>query len=252
MKAYLKYALLLLFATLASPALADAQFAQHLHELRSESYRAATLMLIDNNLYERNREPTHREAYKDALKNMDQSLRLLNNPPDLRTPYNLFARLIHSLEVQSEDEPSYLLSRINDIMMTHARIDKAIAARYAELIGEVDEALLALHQQSLETNQLLLLYQNNMYSSIGVYFLETNTNEDMFHSIDASITARATTLKKLLPDLADTLQSLDKQYSFIQPRLLAYHSDWVPTIAAFYLLRNTATLNQLARDQLRS
>ena len=246
MKTYLKYVFLLLLG-LTVHAQADTQLAQSLHELRSEGYRAATYLLIDNNLYERIREPGNREAYNDALSNMDRSLRELNNPSDLRTPYNQFVRLIRELENQTKGEAHYHLATVNQIMMSHAALDKAIAARYNEAAEGVDQTLLALHQQSLETNQILLLYQNNMFSSIGVYFMETS--EGIFDNLDASITARAANLKELLPSLSDTLEDLDKQYEFIQPRLLNHHSDWVPTIAAFYLLRNTKTLNQLAKEQ---
>ena len=251
MKTHLKYVLLLLFFGLTAQAQANAQLAQSFHELRSEGYRAATYLLIDNNLYERIREPGNRETYNEALSNMARSLRQLDNPSDLRTPYNQFVSLIRELETQTEDEAHYHLATVNRIMMAHAQFDKAIAAHYEEAAAAgIDEKLLALHQQSLETSQILLLYQNNMFSSIGVYFMETR--EGIFDSIDASITARAETLKDLLPELSATLQNLDKQYSFIQPRLLDHHSDWVPTIAAFYLTRNTNTLNQLARDQVRS
>ena len=76
-------------------------------------------------------------------------------------------------------------------------------------------------------------------------------SEGIFNTIDARITARAATLRELLPDLNRTLQDLEKQYSFIQPRLINYYDNWVFTIAAFYLLRNTKTLDQMARDQLR-
>ncbi|MFA5678795.1 MAG: hypothetical protein WC953_10375 [Pseudomonas sp.] len=248
MTTYFKYVAFLLLLGLTAQVQADAQQAQNLHELRSEGYRAATFLLIDNNLYERIREPGNREAYNEALGNMERFLRQMENPSDLRTPYNQFVRLIRELETQTEDEAHYHLATVNQIMMTHAEFDKAVAARYAALAGEIDEALLALHQQSLETNQILLLYQNNMFSSIGVYFMETS--EGIFRSIDASIVARADALKRLLPEKSAALQNLDKQYGFIQPRLLDHHTDWVPTIAAFYLIRNTQTLNQMARDQL--
>lgn len=247
MKTYFKYVVLLMFLGLAAQAQANAQLAQSLHELRSEGYRAATYLLIDNNLYERIREPGNREAYNDALGNMERSLRQLDNPSDLRSPYGQFVRLIRELETQTEDEAHYHLATVNQIMMAHAEFDKAVAARYDSLADEIDQALLTLHQQSLETNQILLLYQNNMFSSIGVYFLEPT--EGMFRNLDTSIVSRANTLKTLLPELSAALQNLDKQYGFIQPRLLDHHTDWVPTIAAFYLLRNTATLNQMARDQ---
>lgn len=247
MKTYLKSVLLLLFLGLSIQAQADTQLAQGLHELRSEGYRAATYLLIDNNLYERIREPGNREAYNEALGNMERSLRILDNPSDLRTPFAEFVRLIRALEARTEAEAHYHLATVNEIMMAHAEFDQAVAARYAAVASGLGETLLALHQQSLETSQILLLYQNNMFSSIGVYFMETN--EGIFRSMDASITARSATLKNLMPELSATLDNLEKQYGFIQPRLLDYHSDWVPTIAAFYLTRNTRTLNQMARDQ---
>ena len=249
MKTYLKSVLLLLFLGLSIQAQADVQLAQSLHELRSEGYRAATYLLIDNNLYERIREPGNREAYNEAIGNMERALRTLNNPGDLRTPYSEFVRLIRALETRSDDEAHYHLATVNEIMMAHAEFDKALAVRYTEAASGLDEKIQALHRQSLETSQILLLYQNNMFSSIGVYFMETS--EGIFNRMDASITARYTTLKGLMPELSSTLDNLNKQYGFIQPRLLDYHSDWVPTIAAFYLLRNTETLNDLAREHVR-
>lgn len=247
MKTYLKHIFALAILCLATHASASAGLAHTLHELRSEGYRAATYLLIDNNLYERIREPGNREAYNDALGNMERLLRELDNPGVLRAPYAEFVRLIRELETQTEDEAHYHLATVNRIMMAHAEVDRAIAAQYAEAASQIDEKIVNLHQQSLETNQILLLYQNNMFSSIGVYFMETN--EGIFRNIDASLMARARVLKELMPELSATLQGLEKQYSFVQPRLLNHHTDWVPTIAAFYLLRNTETLNKLARDK---
>lgn len=249
MKNHLKYLLLMLFLVFAGQAHASVQQAQNLHELRSEGYRAATFLLIDNNLYERVREPGNRETYNAALANMEKLLRLLDNPSELRVPYNEFVGLIRELENQTQEEAHYHLATVNRIMMAHASLDKAAAAQYSALAGEIGENLHALHQQSLETSQILLLYQNSMFSSIGVYFIETG--ESVFQTMDASITQRSAALKSLLPELSPALDDLDKQYSFIQPRLLNHRSDWVPTIAAFYLLRNTETLNDMAREQVR-
>lgn len=251
MKTYLKYFLVLVLLGFAvrAPADTDTQLAQNIHELRSEGYRAATYLLIDNNLFERVREPGHREAYNDALGKMEKLLRLMDNPSDLRTPFNNFVSLIRELENQptNEDQAHYHLATVNRIMMAHGALDKAAAAQYSTVAGTIHEQLHALHQQSLETSQILLLYQNSMFSSIGIYFIEPG--ETVFQTIDASIVQRAQTLKTMLPEQTGTLENLDKQYSFIQPRLLNHRSDWVPTIAAFYLMRNTETLNALAREQ---
>lgn len=251
MKMHLKYLLVLLLLGFAgqTPADTEAQLAQNIHELRSEGYRAATYLLIDNNLFERVREPGNRETYNDALGNMEKLLRLMDNPQDLRTPFNEFVGLIRELENQSLEEAHYHLATVNRIMMAHGKLDKAAGAQYSTLAGTISEHLHALHQQSLETSQILLLYQNSMFSSIGIYFIEPG--ETVFQNIDASIVQRSATLKTLLPELSGTLNDLDKQYSFIQPRLLNHRADWVPTIAAFYLQRNTETLNDLAREQVR-
>ncbi len=251
MKTQLKHLLILFLLGFAAQIQAntEAQMAQNLHELRSESYRAATYLLIDNNLFERVREPGNRENYNDALSNMEKLLRLVDNPAELRTPFNEFISLIRELENQTQEEAHYHLATVNRIMMAHGNLDKAAAAQYSTLAGTISENLHTLHQQSLETSQILLLYQNSMFSSIGIYFIEPG--ETVFQNMDASIVKRSATLKSLLPELSETLTDLDKQYSFIQPRLLNHRSDWVPTIAAFYLSRNTEKLNDLAREQVR-
>ncbi len=241
-------ALLLLAFTMQVQA--NTQTAQHLHEFRSDGYRAATYLLIDNNLFERIRDPSNRESYNAALSKMGQQLQQLSNPPELRAPFTELTNLIRELENQTAEEAHYHLATVNRIMMAHANLDKAVEALYTAQTGNINnDVLLALNQQSLETSQILLLYQNNMFSSIGVYFIEPG--EKQFQTIDAHIIERSDTLKELLPSMTSTLNELNKQYKFIQPRLLNHHSDWVPSIAAFYLLRNIETLNDIARDQIR-
>ena len=249
MRSHLKRFLVLVLLCMAAPfAHADLQRLQHIHEFRSEGYVAATYMLIDNNLFERVREPGNREAYSNALASMNTLLRQAGNPTELQSAYDEFVRLIRQLEGMSGKEAHYHLATVNQIMQAHGRMDKLAATLYQELSAEAPEKLLALHQQSLETHQILLLYQNNMFSSVGVYFVEAGDN--MFANMNERIVARAVQLRSLFPDLDGTFNKLDKQYSFIQPRLLNYASDWVPTIAAFYLLRNTETLDNLAREQI--
>ncbi|SDU38094.1 hypothetical protein [Halopseudomonas salegens] len=249
MSKHLKYLLAVGLLCLAPLVKADLQTLQTLHEIRSEGYKAATYLLIDNNLYQRVREPGHREAYHEALDGMDSRIRQIDNPSDLRTVFDQFTGMIRDLENQPEDEAHYNLATVNRIMQTHAQLDEVLAERYAEHADLADERLAVLHQQSLETNQILLLYQNNMFSSIGVYFMDTH--EGIFSDMNASIVERFSTMRSLLPEQAAAISQLDQQYSFIQPRLITYYQDWVPTIAAFYLLRNTDTLNNLAREQLR-
>lgn len=222
---------------------------QNLHEFRSDGYVTGTYVLIDNNLFERVREPSNRETYNNSLKNMDQLLRKMGNPTELRRPYDSLVALIRQLEGQSIEEAHYHLATVNQVMMAHAELDKAAAAEYDRLAVDAPEDLSVLHRQSLETSQILLLYQNSMFSSIGVYFVEAK--EGLFNEMDERISQRAMKLRELLPELEATFDQLDKQYNFIKPRLLDHRADWVPTIAAFYLLRNTSTLNTLSRDALK-
>lgn len=249
MRMHLNRFLVLALLCMAAPfAQADLQRLQNLHEFRSEGYVAATYMLIDNNLFERVREPGNREAYNSALASMNTLLRQAGSPMELEYAYDEFVRLIRQLEGMTGEEAHYSLATVNQIMQAHGRMDKIAAQLYLELSTEAPEKLLALHQQSLETHQILLLYQNNMFSSVGVYFVETG--DGVFAAMNDRIVSRSAQLRSLFPDLGGTFNQLDKQYSFIQPRLLNYASDWVPTIAAFYLLRNTETLDNLAREQV--
>lgn len=227
---------------------ADVKRLQNLHEFRSEGYTVGTYLLIDNNLFERIREPGNRETYREALSRMENLLRQLDNPPQLRVPFDTFVDLIRELEALPGEEAHYGLATVNRIMMAHGALDKATAAMYDELKASAEEDLLTLHRQSIETSQILTLYQNNMFSSIGVYFLENK--EGLFDDLDQSIVKRSEELKKLYPDQAGAIARMDKQYQFIQPRLQNPLYDWVPTIAAFYLQRNIETLNDMARQEV--
>lgn len=235
---------------LAPLAHADLQRLHTLHEFRSEGYTAGTYLLIDNNLFERVREPGNRETYHEALSRMENLLRQMDSPSQLRAPFDTFVDLIRELESLPGDEAHYGLATVNRIMKAHGALDKAAAQMYDELKDSADEDLLTLHRQSIETSQILTLYQNNMFSSIGVYFLENK--EGLFGDLDQSIVNRAAELKKLYPDQAGAFARMEKQYQFIQPRLQNHLSDWVPTIAAFYLQRNIETLNNMAREQVKN
>lgn len=246
----LKGLIVLALLCLAPLAHADLQRLQTLHEFRSEGYTVGTYLLIDNNLFERIREPGNRETYRESLARMENLLRQMDSPSQLRAPFDALVSLIIELEALPDDEASYGLTTVNRIMMAHGALDKATAAMYDELKESASEDLLTLHRQSIETSQILTLYQNNMFSSIGVYFLENK--EGLFDDLDRSIVSRSEELKKLYPDQIGAFARMDKQYQFIQPRLQNPLYDWVPTIAAFYLQRNVETLNDMAREQVRN
>lgn len=236
------------FAPLVAQAV-DLQRLQAMHEFRSQGYTAATYLLIDNNLYEKIREPENRIRYNEALSNMDAALRTLGMPAELSALKANLQLTIRELEGQPEEEAHFNLSTVNRIMQIHGQLDRMAANEYAGMTEGAPAELLTLHAQSLEISQILLLYQNNMFSSVGVYFMD---NEDgMFTMLDNRITERAGELRKLFPDLQARFERLDKQYDFIRPRLLKYYEDWVPSMAAFYLQRNTRILDELSREQVR-
>tara|TARA_R110000782_G_scaffold139704_1_gene232207 strand:- start:227 stop:979 length:753 start_codon:yes stop_codon:yes gene_type:complete len=244
----LKGLIALTLLCLAPLAHANLQQLQTVHEFRSEGYTVGTYLLIDNNLFERVREPGNRESYREALSRMENLLRQMDSPSQLRVPFDTFVDLIRELEALPGEEAHYGLATVNRIMKAHGALDEATAAMYEELKGSASDDLLTLHQQSLETSQILTLYQNNMFSSIGVYFLVNK--EGLFETLDQSIVARSEQLKKLYPDQSGAFSRMEKQYQFVQPRLQNPLFDWVPTIAAFYLQRNIETLNKMAREQI--
>lgn len=247
MQMHLKHILVLPLLLIASLTHADPLRLQALHEFRSESFEAGTYLLIDNNLFERVREPGNRESYNTALRRMDALLRQMDDQRTLRPLYNDFVALIRELEAMPDDQAHYSLATVNRIMMAHGKLENAAAELYNAETVDAPADLQALHRQSIDTNRILLLYQNNMFSSVGVYFLPNK--EGLFDELDARINTGSGELKSLLPEHKATFDQLDKQYSFIQPRLINHHADWVPTIAAFYLSKNTQALDDLAREK---
>ncbi|KKN60566.1 hypothetical protein LCGC14_0530610 [marine sediment metagenome] len=245
---HLKRILVLALLFMAPLAHADIQRLQQLHEFRSQGFLAGTYILIDNNLFERVREPGNREIYREALGDMDSLLRQMGDPGELRPLYNDFASLTRELEQLPEGEQAYYgLATVNRIMMAHGKLENAAAELYNAETTDAPAPLLALHKQSTEISRILLLYENNMFSSVGIYFIQAQ--EGVFDTLDARISEGSAELKSLLPDHQDTFNQLDKQYSFIQPRLINHHTDWVPTIAAFYLHKNIETLDTLSSEQ---
>jgi len=77
MVTHLKRLLVLALLCMAPFAHADIQRLQQLHELRSQGFLAGTYLLIDNNLFERVREPGNREIYRGAMGQMDRLLKQL-------------------------------------------------------------------------------------------------------------------------------------------------------------------------------
>lgn len=248
MVSHLKRILVLALLLIAPLAHADIQRLQQLHEFRSQAFLAGTYLLIDNNLFERVREPGNQEIYRGALGNMDSLIRQMGEPGNLRPLYNDLVGLVRELEELAEGEQAhYGLATVNRIMMAHGKLENAATELYTAETTEAPPALLALHSQSIETSRILLLYENNMFSSVGVYFIQTK--EGIFDTLDAQIAQGSTELKSLLPEHQHTFNQLEKQYSFIQPRLINHHTDWVPTIAAFYLRKNVETLDTLSSEQ---
>ena len=248
MVTHLKRLLVLALLCMAPFAHADIQRLQQLHELRSQGFLAGTYLLIDNNLFERVREPGNREIYRGAMGQMDRLLKQLGSTGELRPLYNDFAALVTELEQLPEGEQAYYgLATVNRIMMAHGKLEKAAGELYAAETADAPTELVALHAQSIETSRILLLYENNMFSSVGVYFIQTQ--EGIFEDLDAQIAEGSAKLKSILPDHQDTLRQLDQQYEFIRPRLINHHTDWVPTIAAFYLRKNIEILDNLSSEQ---
>ena len=139
MPTLLKRLLVLPLLLIASLAYADPQRLQQLHEFRSEAFKAGTYLLIDNNLYERVREPGNREIYNSALQQMDSLLRQMNNPGNLRPLYSELVTLIRELEALPEDQAHYSLATVNRIMMAHGNLENAAAELYeAEVAGSPD------------------------------------------------------------------------------------------------------------------
>ncbi|MNZ59309.1 hypothetical protein D3C78_773420 [compost metagenome] len=189
-------------------------------------------------------DPEAKAAYQQNLTHLQQMVDDLPENAEIANSLNKIKSAIDHLEQQPKDAYEQYSRLINPILREHGVLDKAAEAAYGNSSSE-DPTTDSLHQQSLDTSRMLLLYETQAFIGLGIFSIEFH--EDTFQEIDQRINSRHATLIELLPHLKSDLEKIRTDYNFIRPRLLSPGQTIVSRSAAIYLGRGVTHLNNLAK-----
>lgn len=240
---------LLLFFVLAAPALAETASSQRLHEIRTHGFLLCSNLLVYFNNHDPSSTfaPEAKEAYQENLRNLQILVEGATDNVEMAASLQNMKSAISNLEQQPEDVREQYSRWINTILRAHAELDKLAESAYMAA-HETDPATLNLHQQSLDINRMLLLYETQAFIGLGIFSIEFHENS--FQEIDQRIDARHSTLLDLLPSSSSELEKIRLDYNFIRPRLLTPSQTIVSRSATIYLGRSIDRLDRLAKASL--
>lgn len=116
-------------------------------------------------------------------------------------------------------------------LQAQAQLGNHLAERYAGLDGS--PGLLLLHEQSLDVNRILLMYQIRAFGSLAIYFMEVG--EGTPQHLDARVIERFRQLATRLPERAQEFGELERRYRYIRPRPLDGNGNQLAAGAEYYL-----------------
>lgn len=240
---------LLFLLAFASSAWADPAVAQRLHEIRTHGFSLCSNLLVYFNNHDPDAtfDPDAKDAYQQDLSHLQ---RLVDSIPENMEVAGSLKRIksaIEQLEQQPKDVYEQYSRLINPILREHGVFDKAVEAAYATA-HSAEPTTDNLHQQSLDTSRMLLLYETQAFIGLGIFSIEFH--EDTFQEIDQRIDSRHAMLIELLPHLKGDLEKIRTDYNFIRSRLLSPEQKLVPRSAAIYLGRSVTRLNSLASTNI--
>ncbi|SFP52871.1 hypothetical protein SAMN05216229_103132 [Geopseudomonas sagittaria] len=240
---------LLFLLAFAIPAWADPAVAHRLHEIRTHGFLLCSNLLVYFNNHDpaATFDPEAKQAYQQNLTHLQGMVDGLPDNTAIASSLNKIKSAIDHLEQQPKDAYEQYSRLINPILREHGELDKAVEAAYKTARSE-EPTTDNLHQQSLDTSRMLLLYETQAFIGLGIFSIEFH--EDTFQEIDQRISSRHATLIELLPHFRSDLEKIHTDYNFIRPRLLAPGQRIVSRSAAIYLGRGVTRLNNLAQTSI--
>lgn len=241
------FAAILLFIT-ALPAWSETDTSQRLHAIRSNGFLLTANLLVYFNNHDpaSTFSPDAREAYHASLGSLQKLIKDVPDNPKLASALQSLEYAIGQLERQPEDTYGLYARWINPVLRAHAELEKAAEAAYREA-GAADPATIALHQQSLDIGRMLLLYETQAFTNLGIFAMEYH--EGSFQEVDERITSRHAKLLELHPGSVEALDKIWTDYNFIRPRLLSLDKQVVSRSATIYLGKSIKRLDGLAADR---
>lgn len=223
---------------------AGADPSQRLQSIRSNGFLLASNLLVFYNYRDAAAAfaPEAREAYRANLAELQREVGALPGEPQLGQALRDVEDAIVQLEKQPEDPRGHYPRWLNAVLRAHGELEKHAAALYTT--ANPDAGLAALNAQSVDIGRLLLLYETQAFSGLGIFI--GDFHDGSLVELDARVAQRHTTLLEQQPDSAALLGRVWTDYQFVRPGLLDPARGVASRSASRYLGKSMGRLDQLA------
>ncbi|SFQ15036.1 hypothetical protein [Pseudomonas borbori] len=128
----------------------------------------------------------------------------------------------------------------------HAQLEQAAGQHYARKLPAALGAAATLQALSLDTSRQFLLYQARSFRFVRVPSM--TIDDDSVGELDRHILDAFSRLSAEEPDLADELDKLQRNYSFVRNKLLDKQQSRAPSAIERYLCNTVQALDHLAAN----
>lgn len=209
--------------------------------LRSESFRACASILLSYDPYARTFDRGKSDDYQSSLAKMAGAIRD-SELAEAKDEYASFSSAIKALESGGRDV-SVLL--VNDVLVAQERMISAADKLYARHFSDGGMIKGKLHEVSVVSGKLLVIYQIRPYGGL-VSYPGILLDEDALLSMDSKINGVLEDLRKAIPESALELDDVQRSYDFVRPRILDAQQKFVADGVKYYLGRNIDRLDAIA------
>lgn len=209
--------------------------------LRSESFRACASILLSYDPYSRSFD---RGKSSEHLTSLDKIAEVIGDPglSGIKDEYTVFSSAIKDLESRPRDVP---VNTVNNILAAQEKLVAVANGIYSRQVADKSSAKKKLHDLSVVSGKMLLLYQIRPYGGL-VSYPGILLDGDVMSSIDAEISTGLDALRKSSPESALDVDAIQRNYAYVRPMIFDAQKKFVADGVNYYLGKNISRLDALA------
>lgn len=209
--------------------------------LRSESYRAVSIVLLSYNAFSRTLLPDRRDEYLGCLDRMA----VVMGDPALVTLVDEFSAFAGALRSLDENARDVALVSVNQLLSVQAQLISAAGKLYANGQTADSARKQRLHTLSVANGQMLISYQMRPYGGLVLY-PGLLLNEETLLALDGQITRGLELLRQdgLQPE--SDIASMQRNYRFVRPKFFDSQKAFAAYVVDHYLGQNMQRLDAFA------
>ncbi|AYC31302.1 hypothetical protein D3880_02350 [Pseudomonas cavernae] len=209
--------------------------------LRSESYRAVSIVLLSYNAFSRTLAPDRRDEYLGSLEKMAAVM----GDPGLATLEDEFAEFAGAIRSLDENARDVALVSVNQALSAQAKLITAAGELYASRQTADSARKQRLHALSVANGQMLISYQMRPYGGLVLY-PGLLLNEESLLALDGQITAGLELLRQDGMQPERDIDSMQRNYRYVRPKFFDAQKEFAAYVVDHYLGQNMERLDAFA------